>query len=164
MNLYFQCVLISLIGLAIIIYISAKNLVETAGKTNVKINWKVFFSKDVPFMAVGNMLAVALFLMLMNPTFKQYPKIQDNTLLILSFFATVGAFGASIANGFLNFTKKRVDNTMDVKSDLADKITGNLDTPTESLNKVDTIIAKQDIAASTVQTGGASTTITTSAG
>lgn len=153
MNLYLKCVLISLIGLGIIVYVAAKNLVESGNKSNVKVNWNVFFTKDVPFMAVGNMLAVALFLMLMEPAFKQYPKLKENLLLILSFFATVGAFGATIANGFLSFTKRRIDNSMDVKSDLADKITGDLHAPTESLKKVDALVIKENIAQSDIISG-----------
>jgi hypothetical protein len=159
MNLYVKCVLISIIGLCIIAYVAAKNLVETAGKTNVSVNWKVFFSKDVPFMAVGNMIAVALFLMLLDPAFKKYPKLESEDLLILTFFATVGAFGANIANGFLSFAKKRVDNSMDVKSDLADKITGNLEAPTKSLKPIEAAVAKQEIAESAVHQSETSVTL-----
>ena len=130
MNLYLQCTLISLIGLLFSSLIIIRSLVKKATAANVKFNWKIFLSQDLIFQAIGSALTVAMALMLLGPTFKQYPKLADNTLLVLSVFATIGYVGSDIASRFFSTMNSRLTSAVSYKSQGYDESTGNLDAPT----------------------------------
>lgn len=137
MNIYLQAGLISLIGLLFSLVMVMRSLLNKARAANLKFNWTVFLSQDLVFQAIGTVLTVSLALMLLGPTFKQYPKLQDNDLLILSVFATIGYIGSDIASRFFSVMNKRLTNAIDYKTTMADTASGTLDAPTPAA-KVET--------------------------
>jgi len=130
MNLYAQCFLISLIGLALSMLTVIASLTKKARVANIKFNWTIFFTQDIIIQAVGTVLTVGLGLMLLGPAIKQYPKFADNTLAILAIFATIGYIGSDIASRFFSVMNKRINAGIDEKTTIADFHTGNLDAPT----------------------------------
>lgn len=130
MNLYLQCGLISLIGLALSILTVIASLTKKAKIANIAFNWKLFLTQDVLIQAAGTLLTVALGLMLLGPALKQYPKFADNTLAILCIFATIGYVGSDIASRFFSVMNNRINNGIDSKTTISDIQTGNLSAPT----------------------------------
>lgn len=146
MNLYLQCALISLIGLGLSILAVISSLTKKAKVANVVFNWGLFWKSDFLFQVVGTLLTVGLGLMLLGPALKKYPKYADADLIILLIFATIGYVGSDLASRLFSSVNHRINNAIDVKSDLADMATGTINAPTIAPKRDETQAIKEDIA------------------
>jgi hypothetical protein len=84
-------------------------------------------------------------LLALDPAFKEYPKLADKQLSIIAVFATLGFTGSIVMFSLFSVMRNRISNAIDVKTDIADKATGNLDAPTAPLKKEEAISIKQDL-------------------
>lgn len=130
MNLYLNCIIISLIGLALSVLLILKNLTSKAKLANVIFDWKLFFKTDLIFQIIGTILSVALFLELLGPFLHKYPQVRSDTLFILAFFSLVGYMGSDIASRFFSIVNSRINAAIDSKTTEADRASGNLGAPT----------------------------------
>jgi hypothetical protein len=130
MNLYVQCSLISLLGLALSVLTIIKSLTAKAKVSNVIFNWKTFLSQDIPIQAAGTAVTIGMCLILLGPFLKQYPQYANNTLFILIVFATIAYVGSDIASRFFSVVNSRINQAIDVKTSAADAASGNLNAPT----------------------------------
>lgn len=133
MNLYLNCIAVSLIGLGLSLLLILKNLTAKAKLANVIFDWKLFFRTDLVFQIIGTLLSVALFLELLGPFLKKYPQAKDETLFILAFFSLVGYLGSDIASRFFSIVNSRINAAIDFKTTQADAASGNLNTPTPAI-------------------------------
>lgn len=130
MNIYLNCGIISLLGLALSILLIIRNLTAKAKLANVIFDWKLFWKSDAIFQIVGTLITVGIALMLLGPAFKSYPSLQQNTLMLLLIFATIGYVGSDIASKLFSVVNARINAAIDAKTTISDKTTGNLDAPT----------------------------------
>jgi len=130
MNIYLSSFLIGLIGLSLSVLTVLKSLTRKARLANVIFDWKLFFKADFILQLVGSLLTIALALMLLNPFLKQYPKFEENTLLVLAVFATIGYVGSDIASRMFSVVNSRINSAIDFKTSISDGLTGNLENPT----------------------------------
>lgn len=130
MNIYISSFLISLIGLALSVVVVIRNTTKKARLANVIFDWKLYWKTDLWMQMAGTILTVSLFLMLLGPFLEKYPKLADDTFVILVFFSAVGYFGSDLASRFFSVVNNRIDAAIDFKTTQSDTASGNLDAPT----------------------------------
>ena len=130
MNLYLNCFIISLLGLALSQLLIIRNLTGKAKLSNVIFDWKLFWKTDLIFSVIGTLITVGIALMLLGPFLKSYPSFANNTLVILIVFSTLGYIGSDVASKFFSVVNSRINAAIDSKTTLADTATGNLGAPT----------------------------------
>lgn len=133
MNIYLNCFFISLIGLGLSLLSVIYSLTKKARVANVIFDWKLFFKADLIIQFIGTLLTVFLFLMLLGPFLKQFPKYAGNTFGILVFFATVGYVGSDIASRLFSVVNSRINGAIDYKTNQADEANGTLGVPTPAV-------------------------------
>lgn len=133
MGLYLNCFFISLIGLGLSVLAVIFNLKKKAKLANIVFDWGLYWKSDLWMQIAGTLLTAGLFLMLLNPFLKQYPKFADNTFVILIFFSAVGYFGSDIASRLFSVVNSRINSAIDYKTTIADTQTGNLNAPTPAI-------------------------------
>jgi len=137
MNIYLQCFLVGLIGLALSVLTVLKSLIRKAKLANVIFDWKLFFKADLVLQFVGAVLTLSLFLMLLGPFLKEYPKFADKTFAITVVFATIGYVGSDIASRMFSVVNSRLNGAIDYKTTQADEANGTADAPTPATKKQD---------------------------
>ena len=130
MNIYLNCFLIGLIGLALSVLMVLQSQIKKAKLANVIYPWKAFFGIDLFLQLAGSLLTIGLALMFLGPLLKQYPKFLDNTLTVLAGFATIGYVGSDIASRFFSVVNSRINGAIDYKTNQADEANGTLNAPT----------------------------------
>ncbi len=130
MNIYFNCFLIGLIGLALSVLTVFRSVYLKAKQNNIIFPWKTFFGIDFFIQFIGSMLTVAAALMLLGPFLKQYPKFIDNTLAVLAGFATIGYVGSDIASRFFSVANSRINGAIGYKTSQTDEANGTTGAPT----------------------------------
>lgn len=115
------------IGMVLQMLMKAKSIQDKARKGNIQFKFMEYFTADWLSHLIST-LAIILFLILVRRRLDQIPSSMYE--IVLAFGATVGYMGADIVSRFFSATNKKVNDALDFKTDIADKASGTLGTPT----------------------------------
>jgi len=119
LKLYFVCFIISLVGMAFQIALKMKSLQEKSRVANIEFKPRQYFKEDWLSIAIS-MLAIILFLLVVDNILKWKPAIVD---YIKIGFAFVGYAGSDVASRFFGVLNKKINIVIDTKTNISDGIT-----------------------------------------
>jgi uncharacterized membrane protein len=117
-GLYLQCFLIALVGMALQTVLKMKSLQDKARAANVEFKLRQYFSNDW-ISIIASLLTIIMFTLFVDNILKWKPAVVD---YIKIGFAFVGYTGSDIASRLFGVINKKINNVIDVKTNIADNV------------------------------------------
>ena len=127
MNIYIQCALIAVLGGGLKIWQKFIGQRSKAKDSNVKFNSKEWARMDWPTW-IETLIAIGICMLLIDILLQWKPWMM---LAIKPIFATVGWVGADLVVTGLGASNKWINAMINIKTTIADKVTGQIHIPTE---------------------------------
>jgi hypothetical protein len=121
LSLYTTCFFVALVGMALQTVLKMKSLQDKARAANLEFKPWRYFREDW-LSITASVLTIILFLLFLDNILKWKPAIVD---YIKIGFAFVGYTGSDIASRLFGVINKRINNAIDVKTNIADGVTNN---------------------------------------
>lgn len=97
------------------------SLLKKARTANVKFNaWNDYWKKDAVSIFLS-FLSVGIWYMIFGEVSRKYPAIQD---FVITSYVVMGALGSYILQKVLSRAEGKINEFIDVKTNISDKITG----------------------------------------
>lgn len=125
-QLYLQLFAVALVGMALHTVLKMKSLHDKARLANVEFKISQYFKNDW-LSITASLLTIIMFLFFIDSIVKWQPKAA-NYLRIG--FAFVGYTGSDIASRLFSVVNKKINTAIDYKTTVADRQTGDLESPT----------------------------------
>jgi hypothetical protein len=139
-KLYLVCFTVAIIGMLIQTVLKIKSIQDKANSGNIQFSPLTYFKKDW-LSITGSLLTIILFLFFVDNILKWKPAVID---YIKIFFAFVGYTGSDIASRLFGVINKRINAAIDVKTNVSDAMTGDMGSPTPTINPNEIKKAKTD--------------------
>lgn len=123
----YEVAVCGLIGMILQMLMKAKSLQDKARKGNIQFKFFEYFTQDWITHLIST-TAVILFVVLVRRRLHDVP--QHLYEFVLALAATVGYSGSDIVSRFFSTTNKKINDALDHKTDIADRASGTLGTPT----------------------------------
>jgi hypothetical protein len=131
-SLYIQCVAMFILGQAAHLFlIKVPAVKQRCRAANKPFTWKEWWNCDWN-VVIGTQIVGALVIIGLDQLLNWKPFILD---YVKWFFAGVGAFGSTVAMAKWSQYEKSLNALLDVKSNVADAITGGTTTVKETVEK-----------------------------
>lgn len=116
---YMQCLLGGILGiLAHIFILKIPSLKQVSKAGNLRFSISEYFKDDWPSI-IASLLAVLIMMFMMDEIIADSPCIAEK---IKWFFITIGYTGSSIIQNWLGNSAKRINQVIDIKTNIADNI------------------------------------------
>lgn len=130
--LYLFCVAMFVLGQALMLFwFTIPQLKEKCRIANKVFTWKEWWACD-RHLVIGNLIFGAILIMGLDEFLNWKPAALE---YIKYFFAVVGAFGPTIVQEKWGTFKKGISKLIDVKTNIADAVTGGTTTVKETIEK-----------------------------
>lgn len=117
---------VAIIGMAFHTGLKLKGLKDKAKLANVEFKIGGYFKDD--WLSIGlALLAITLCLFWIDNLLRWQPQLENLAEIL---FGTVGYSGSDIVSRIFGVTNKKINIAIDHKTTVADRSTGDLDTPT----------------------------------
>lgn len=118
LHLYITCFCVALVGMALQTVLKMKSLQDKAGAANVQFKVREYFKNDW-LSITASILTIVLFILFLDNILKWKPVIIDYVKIG---FAFVGYTGSDIASRLFGVVNKKINNVIDVKTNIADNV------------------------------------------
>ena len=116
LQLYIECSVIGLIGLALQTALKIKSFQEKATASNIDFNLGMYFKYDW-YTPVTSILTLLLLLFFLKDGVQNYSPVW-----IKLSFGTAGYIGADIPSRLFSTVNKRLNNVIDIKTNISDTV------------------------------------------
>jgi hypothetical protein len=118
LHLYITCFFVALIGMALQTVLKMKSLQDKAKVANLTFKPITYFREDW-LSITASVLTIILFLLFLDNILKWHPAIVN---YIKIGFGFVGYTGSDIASRLFGVVNKKINNVIDVKTNIADNV------------------------------------------
>lgn len=125
-QLYVQCFLVALVGMALQTALKMKSLQDKSRAANIEFKASQYFRQDWLSIA-ASILTIIMFVLFIDNILKWKPAVID---YVKVGFAFVGYTGSDIASRLFGVLNKKINNVIDTKTNISDGIT---DVPTTKI-------------------------------
>ena len=115
-QIYLKCFAVALIGWIIQTALKMKALETKAKAANVPFKFSDYFKED-KFSVLVSLATIVMFLFVLDELFRISPKVMDYIKVV---FAFVGYTSSDIASRLFSVINKRLNDTIDRKTNIAD--------------------------------------------
>lgn len=115
-SLYLTCFGVALVGMALQTVLKMKSLQDKARVANMEFKLRQYFIDDW-LSITASILTIVLFLLFLDNILKWKPAVVDYVKIG---FAFVGYTGSDIASRLFGVVNKKINNVIDVKTNIAD--------------------------------------------
>jgi hypothetical protein len=113
----FYLLISGFLGVLFHCFLKLNSLLKLAQKANIRFNWyRDYVYRDFPTIALS-VLSVLIWYFCFKEVAARYHSLDDFARVS---FVTMGAIGSYIIQRFLSQAQKKIDNAIDVKTDIAD--------------------------------------------
>lgn len=129
---YFLCIVMSLLGQGLHLFlIKIPALKVRSAAANKQFSFRDWIKCDWNIV-IGTQIVIAMFTIGIDEFLKWKPDVVE---YIKWFFAAIGAFGSTVAMSLLSKYEKGLMKLLDIKSNIADAVTGGTTTVQETIDK-----------------------------
>jgi hypothetical protein len=130
--LLFQCILMFICGQVVhLLLVKMPAIKKRARSVNKKFYFKEWWNEDWNII-IGTQFIGAMFIIGLDQFLNWKPDVLE---YIKWFFAAVGAFGSTVAMSRFSHYEKMITGLTDIKSNIADAMTGGTTTVDETIQK-----------------------------